>query len=141
MMNKALLIGNVGKDVATTVTTNGTTIAKFSLATSSTWKDKNGQKKTETQWHDIVCFGKGAEILSSYVKKGSKIYIEGEIQYGEYTDKNGVKRKTTSIRCEDFRLLDSASSRAKTGGSSDSHDSNDSSYGSPSTSYDDDIPF
>ena len=112
MVNKCTILGNVGKDPEV-ITPNGTTIAKFSVATSETFKDKAGEKKTETQWHNVVAFGKLAEIIGNYVKKGSKIYIEGKIKYGSYEDKEGNKKYTTDIIASQMTMLDSKGERSE----------------------------
>ena len=103
-INKVILIGNLGKDPEIRNTTDGKEVATFSLATSESWKDKNtGEKKEKTEWHRIVVFSQGlVGIVKSYVKKGSKLYIEGQLQTRKWTDKNGVDKYSTEIVLQGF---------------------------------------
>ena len=105
-VNVSHIIGNVGKNPEIKYLTNGDTVANFSVATSESWKTKDGEKKEVTQWHRIVCYRKLAEIVESYVRTGSSVYIEGRIEYSEYTDKEGIKRYSTQIVANALRLLD-----------------------------------
>lgn len=96
-VNKAILIGNVGGDPEVRHLPNGNAVANITLATSDSWKDKNtGQQQERTEWHRVVFFGRLAEVVGEYVRKGSKLYIEGRIQTREW-EKDGVKRYTTEI--------------------------------------------
>lgn len=104
--NLAILVGRAGKDAELKTTPSGQTLARFSLATSERWKDASGDKKERTDWHNIILFGKQAEFAEQYVRKGRLVYVEGRIQYGEFTDKEGNKRPTTSIRADNFMVLD-----------------------------------
>ena len=97
-LNKAILIGNLGRDPEIRYTQGGEPIANFSLATSERWTDKNGQKQERTDWHRVEVFGKTAQVVRDYVNKGKPVYIEGSIRYDEWTDKDGNKRNTTKIR-------------------------------------------
>ncbi len=99
MLNKVTLIGNVGQDPDIRSTDSGKEIATLSLATSERWKDKSsGEKKEKTEWHRIVVFNEGlVKIVKSYVKKGSRLYIEGALATRKWTDKDGVERYTTEI--------------------------------------------
>jgi single-strand DNA-binding protein len=97
-VNKIILIGNLGKDPEVRYLPSGDPVANFSLATTETWKDKSGQKKESTQWHQISVFGKLAEIVRDYCAKGKQVYLEGSMEYGEYTDKDGVKRNTAKVK-------------------------------------------
>lgn len=105
MINKAILCGFVGQDPVTRGV-GDTKVAQFSLATSRHYKDRNGDKKKETQWHNIVVWGKQAEIVEKYVRKGSCLEIIGEINYREY-EKDGTKRHVTDIRAQEMVLLPS----------------------------------
>ena len=105
-VNITHIIGNVGKNPEIKYLINGDAVANFSVATSESWKTKDGEKKEVTQWHRIVCYRKLAEIVESYVRTGSSIYIEGRIEYSEYTDKEGIKRYSTQIVANALRLLD-----------------------------------
>jgi len=102
-LNKVSLIGSVGKDPEIRSTQDGKEIASFSLATTESWKDKNtGEKKDKTEWHRIVVFGALAGIVKNYVKKGSKLYVEGQLKTREWTDKDGIKKYTTEIVLQGF---------------------------------------
>ena len=103
-LNKVILIGRLGADPEIKQMVNGKNVARLSLATSNTWKDKNtGEKKEKTEWHRIVIFSPGlAEITEKYLRKGSLIYIEGQIQYGKYTDQAGIEKYTTDIVLQGF---------------------------------------
>jgi len=107
MVNKATLIGRLGKDPEVRYTADGTMITNFNLATDEQWKDKNGEKVQKTEWHRIVTFGKLAEICGNYLVKGKLIFIEGRIQTRSWEDKDGVKRFTTEIVASNMQMLDS----------------------------------
>ena len=103
-INKAILIGNLGKDPEIRTTGDGREIASFSLATSESWKDKNsGEKREKTEWHNVVVFSAGlVNIIKNYVKKGSKLYLEGSLQTRKWTDKQGVDKYSTEIVLQNF---------------------------------------
>lgn len=105
-LNKVTLIGNLGKDVEFNTLSDGISVAKFSLATSESYRDKQGQIKTETEWHSIVLWQKLAELAHKYLKKGSSIYLEGKIKTRNYEDKTGVKRYVTEIIGDQLLMLD-----------------------------------
>jgi len=106
MLNKALLIGNLGKDPEMRSLPSGQAVASFTLATSRRWRDKNGQKQEQTEWHNIVCFGKQAEIAGQYLTKGKQIYVEGRIQTRSWDDRQtGEKKYRTEIVCDNFQML------------------------------------
>jgi len=107
MINKAILIGRLGKDPDVRYTPDGTMVTNFNLATDEQWKDKNGEKVQKTEWHRIVTFGKLAEICGNYLVKGKLVFIEGRIQTRSWEDKEGVKRYTTEIVANDMKMLDS----------------------------------
>ena len=107
MVNKAILIGRLGKDPEVRYTPDGTMVTNFNLATDEQWKDKNGEKVQKTEWHKIVTFGKLAEICGNYLVKGKMIFIEGKIQTRSWDDKDGVKRYTTEIIANNMQMLDS----------------------------------
>ena len=105
-VNKVILVGNLGKDPEVKVTPNGTTVAKFTLATNERYKDKNGQWQDRTEWHNLVAWQRTAEIVGEYVKKGSKVYIEGSLRTSSWDDKNtGEKKYRTEIWVNDLVLL------------------------------------
>lgn len=104
-VNKAIIVGNLGDDPEIRYSTNGDAIANLSVATSESWKDKNGEKQERTEWHRISAFGKLAEIIGEYLSKGSKVYIEGKIQTRKWQDKDGVDRYTTEIIAKEMVML------------------------------------
>jgi single-strand DNA-binding protein len=107
-VNKVILLGNVGNDPETRYTQTGNAVTNLSLATSETWKDKlTGQKQEKTEWHKVIFFNQLAEICSKYVKKGSKLYIEGQIKTKKWQDKQGNDRYTTEIIAKEMQMLDS----------------------------------
>jgi single-strand DNA-binding protein len=107
-VNKAIIVGNLGKDPEVRYTASGEAIANITVATSDTWKDKEtGEKKEATEWHRISFFGKLAEIAGEYLKKGSSVYIEGSIRTRKWTDKENIERYTTEIRGDQMKMLGS----------------------------------
>ena len=106
-LNKAILIGNLGRDPEVRYTPSGVAMATFSIATSETWTNKEGEKETRTEWHRIVAFRKLAEICGEYLSKGKQVYIEGRIQTRDWEDQNGVKRYTTEILANQMLMLGS----------------------------------
>ena len=108
-VNKVMLVGNVGNDPEVRYTNDSLAIANLSIATSEVWKDKLGNKQEKTEWHRVVMFGKSAEIVRDYVKKGTKLFVEGSLRTRKWEDKNGVERYTTEVVSNDFQMLDSRS--------------------------------
>src|SRR5215470_8276009 len=104
-VNKVILVGNLGRDAELRYTPGGTAVSKFSVATTETWNDKSGQRQERTEWHNIDLWGKQAETLSEYLTKGKQVYVEGRLQSDEYTDKEGIKRKSIRVRCDRVVLL------------------------------------
>lgn len=135
-LNKVMLIGNVGQDIKLDGDANKYTV--LSIATSENWKDKNtGAKMEKTEWHRIVFFGKSAETICTYVKKGSKLYIEGKLTTRKYKDKEGVEKYMTEIIGNEFKFLSS-----KGEGENHGNQVNDNYASIPSKSdFNDDIPF
>ena len=109
-LNKVMLIGRLGKNPELRYTSNGQPVAKFSLATDESWIDKNGKRQNRPEWHNIVAWGKLAEICSSYLKKGSLVYLEGRIQTRNWEDNSGNRRYTTEIIISDMSMLDTKAS-------------------------------
>lgn len=109
-VNKAILIGHLGKDPEVRYMPSGEAVANVTLATSETWKDKNGEKQEKTEWHNIVFFKRLAEIAGEYLKKGSQIYVEGRITTEKWQDKEGKDRYTTKIVANEMKMLDRKSS-------------------------------
>jgi single-strand DNA-binding protein len=114
-INKCILVGNVGNDPEVKHLESGTTVANFSLATSETYKTKEGEKVTNVEWHNVVCWKWVAEIVEKYVTKGQSLYLEGKIKTRSYDDKEGNKRYTTEIVADNLQML---------GRKSDSNESN-----------------
>jgi len=151
-VNKVILIGNLGNDPEVRYTPNGNAVSNITLATSTSWRDKQtGELQERTEWHRIAFFNRLAEIVGEYLHKGSKVYIEGSLRTRKWQDKNGIDRYTTEIIANEMHMLDSKStsqnyqqnSQQDSGGSANS--SNPASSAAPSDSssanMDDDIPF
>ena len=109
-VNKAILIGHLGKDPEVRYMPNGEAVANVTLATSETWKDKSGEKQEKTEWHNLVFYRRLAEIAGEYLKKGSQIYVEGRITTEKWQDKEGKDRYTTKIVANEMKMLDRKSS-------------------------------
>ena len=107
-INKAILIGNLGRDPETRYTKDGAAVTNFSIATSESWKDRQtGEQQERTEWHNIVCFARLGEIAGEYLRKGSKVYIEGRLQTRKWQDKEGHDRYSTEIVANEMQMLDS----------------------------------
>lgn len=113
-VNKVILIGNLGKDPEMRSFANGGAVCNVTLATSESWKDREGNPQERTEWHNVVFNDKLAEIASKYLRKGSKVYVEGSLRTRKWQDKNGQDRYTTEIRAETMQMLD-----GKPGGGAD----------------------
>ena len=147
-LNKVMLIGNLGADPVIRQTQDGKRLAQLSLATSETWKDKNtGEKKEKTSWHRIVIFNDGlAGVVESYLKKGSKIFVEGQLQTRKYTDANSVEKYTTEVVLGNYNgnltMLDSRGGGSDSSVSSESEMNQDAQSSTPEDlDIDDEIPF
>lgn len=139
-VNKVILVGNLGRDAELRYTPGGAAVAKFSLATTEKWNDKSGSLQERTEWHNIDLWGKQAETLSEYLRKGKQVYVEGRLQTDEYTDKEGIKRKSTRVRCDRVVLLSSGSGGGGRGADrGGEHTTSPAEPTEPLT--DDDIPF
>ncbi|MBF0414926.1 MAG: single-stranded DNA-binding protein [Magnetococcales bacterium] len=101
-LNRVQLIGNLGADPEIRATQDGKTVASMSIATSDTWNDMQGQKQEKTEWHRVVVFGRLAEVVQQYLRKGSQIFIEGKLQTRKWTDKQGMERYTTEVVLGNF---------------------------------------
>ena len=135
-LNKVTLIGNLGRDPELSYTTSGVAVARFSVATGERWKDDSGNVQERTEWHNIVAWRKLAEICGQYLKKGSKVYIEGKLQTRSWDDKNtGTKRYATEIIANDLIMLDA---RGEGGGSGPPVENN---VEEPHEPEKDDLPF
>lgn len=114
-VNKVILIGNVGQDPEMRYLSSGDMATNISLATSEQWKDKvTNEQKEQTEWHRVSFFGKSAEIICQYVRKGSQLYVEGKVRSKKYTDKNGIERTAFEIIAESFKMLGSKSESGST---------------------------
>lgn len=109
-LNKALLIGRLGKEPEVRYTENNTAVATLNMATSDRYKDNNGDWQERTEWHRVVCWGRLAEIAQQFLKKGSQVYIEGSIHTRQWQDKDGQTRYTTEIKAAALQMLDAKSS-------------------------------
>jgi single-strand DNA-binding protein len=139
MLNKVMLIGNLGQDPEVRSIPSGQTVATFRVATNRRWKNRDGQQQEETEWHSIEVWGRQAEIAGQYLRRGSKVFVEGRIRTESWDDREtGAKRYRTKIVCENFKMLDSRGSGSDYDGGSE-RDSYSSSP--PAGPDDDDIPF
>ncbi len=135
-LNKVLIIGNLGADPEIKYTQAGSPVANLSVATSERWKDKNtGEQKEQVEWHRVVIFGRLAEIAEQYLKKGSKIFVEGKLQTRDWEDSEGKKRYTTEVVAREMTMLDSK------GDSMESSSSASSSSKPDNDKTEEDIPF
>lgn len=114
-LNKVMIIGNLTRDPETKNTPSGQSVSSFSVATNFIWKDQSGQKQERAEFHNVVAWRRLAEIVSQYLKKGSKVYIEGRLQTRDWTGTDGVKRYRTEIVAENMIMLDSKGTGQATG--------------------------
>jgi len=135
-VNKAILVGRLGKDPEIKYTPDGKAISNFTMATSETYKDKEGQKQERTEWHRIVAFGKLAEICGEYLVKGKQVYIEGRIQTRSWDDKDGNKKYMTEIVANTMQMLGRADETAK-----DAASSGEAAFASETPRVEEDVPF
>jgi len=117
-VNKVILIGNLGSDPEAKFTPSGAAVANVSLATNESWTDRNGEKQERTEWHRLVLWRGLAEIAGKYLKKGSKIYVEGRLETRSWDDQSGQKRYTTEVVVRDMQMLDSRGEGMEGGGQS-----------------------
>ena len=115
-VNKVILVGNLGRDPETRYMPDGGAITNISIATTSTWKDKSGEKQEATEWHRIAFFGKLAEIAGEYLKKGSQVYVEGKLRTRKWQDKDGHDKYTTEIIADEMKMLGSRQGLGGEGG-------------------------
>ena len=143
-VNKAILIGNLGRDPELKYTPSGRAVCTFTLATSERWTNQDGERQESTTWHNIVAWGKPAEIMNEYLAKGRQVYIEGRIVNRSYDDKEGNKRYISEVVVNQFQFLGSRSDAADSGGGSRPQpqrtaESSGAPEGTPPD--DDDLPF
>lgn len=139
MINECILIGRLGSDPEFRVLDSGNSVSNFSLATSRKYKNKQDEMIEDTQWHRIVCFGKLAELTDKYIKKGSQVFVKGEIRYRSYDNKDGVKVYITEIFASVIKFLDAkkeGSGQQKAEQQAESYPESNNSDGPP-----DDLPF
>ena len=140
-VNKVILIGNLGADPEVRYTGDGTAVANFSLATAESWKDRtSGERQERTEWHRVVLWRQLAELAKEYLKKGSKVYIEGKLQTRSWDDQSGQKRYTTEVVGNQMNFLDSRDA-ANGGGGNGSGDPGPTPPPYNSGDDDDDLPF
>ncbi|MBS1270116.1 MAG: Single-stranded DNA-binding protein [Gammaproteobacteria bacterium] len=144
-VNKAILIGHLGRDPEVRYTPSGAAVANVSIATTETWKDKQtGEQQERTEWHRVVFFSRLAEIVGEYLKKGSQVYVEGRLQTRKWQDKEGNDRFTTEVVANEMQML---GGRGGGGGPAEDYNQDTGSSGGDSSSsgssegFDDDIPF
>ena len=152
-INKAIIVGNLGRDPEVRYTANGNAIANITVATTESWKDKqSGERQEKTEWHRVVFFGRLAEVAGEYLKKGAQVYIEGRLQTRKWEDKSGQERYTTEIVANEMQMLGSRGDGASRDSDDDysgaTRSATDSSGGGASggasggdPDLDDDIPF
>ncbi|MEZ5560876.1 MAG: single-stranded DNA-binding protein [Pseudomonadales bacterium] len=152
-INKVILIGNLGRDPETRYAQGGGAVTSFSVATTENWRDRqSGEQQERTEWHNVVCFGRLAEIAGEYLRKGSKVYIEGSLRTSSW-EQDGQKRYRTEVMARDMQMLDSRGGMGGgpgggPGGASDGPPTGFESRGGsnnrptlPEDDFDDDIPF
>lgn len=150
-VNKAILIGNLGRDPEIRYSPSGAAVANVNIATTDSWKDKqSGEQQERTEWHRVVFFGRLAEVVGEYLKKGSQVYVEGRIQTRKWQDKEGNDRYTTEIVANDMQMLGGRGGGGSGGGVEDYNQDAGYSGGGrgggsapsgPAEDFDDDIPF
>ena len=138
-VNKVILIGNLGKDPELRTTPQGTSLARFSVATTSVWKDSTGAKKEKTEWHDVVAWERLAQICGEYLHKGKQVYVEGSLQTRSWEDQNGQKRYKTEVKANNVVMLGSRD--ASRSDAAPGPGPREVSEVAEPPAYDDDVPF
>lgn len=147
MLNKAILIGRLGKDPETRFMPNGEAVCNFSVATSESWKDQSGQRQERTEWHNITMYRCLAEIAGQYLKKGSQVYLEGKIQSRKYKGKDGIERTAYDIIANEMKMLGGGNNDGEQAQSAQAETPTPPSRqapaapAAPAEDIDDDIPF
>lgn len=136
-LNKVMLIGNLGKDPELRYTANGTAVASFSIATTDSWKNSDGAMQERTEWHNIIAWNKLAEVCGEWLKKGQKVFIEGNIRTRSYDDKEGKKKYVTEIYADNLIMLGGGKGTSTSTGES----KEETGMLPPSGQQDDDLPF
>lgn len=141
MINKVILIGNLGRDPETRSTPSGQTVANFSLATTRKWRDRDGNKQEQTEWHQIVVWGRQAEVAGQYLTRGKQIYLEGRLQTRSWEDRqSGEKKYRTEVVVDNFQMLGRASDSPSSSPSASQYEQ-DRGPAPDAGADDDDIPF
>jgi len=145
-VNKVILVGNLGKDPEVRYASSGVAVCNLTMATTRTYKDKQGERKDETEWHRVVAFGRTAEVCGEYLKKGRQIYIEGRLQTRKWQDKDGNDRWSTEVVTDTMQMLgkrgDDAGGSAQRDSSSQASSGNNDPYQPlPGDIPDSDVPF
>ncbi len=142
-VNKAILVGNLGKDPELRQTTSGKSVCEFPLATNESWTDASGQRQERTEWHRIIVWGRQGENASKYLSKGRQVYVEGRIQTREWQDKEGNKRYTTEIVANTVQFLssDGGGRRPQSDGPPPPSDDDAQGFSNDGSFSDDEIPF
>lgn len=142
-VNKVILIGNLGRDPEIRTTPQGTSLARFSVATTTTWKDASGARQERTEWHDVVAWDKLAQICGEYLHKGKMVYVEGSLQTRSWDDQNGQKRYKTEVKANNVVMLSPPRDRSETSRGQTPQGSvpQESEAAEPVAAYDDDVPF
>ena len=142
MINKVILIGNLGRDPEVRRLESGAAVAKFSVATSESYKDKNDEWQKSTEWHDVVCWRNLAERAERDLKKGSLVYVEGKLTHRKWQDKEGNDRYSTEVLANTFRMMEKRETSAFQGGSSTPNQEKATTPATPAPAEgDDDLPF
>jgi len=136
-VNKVILVGNLGRDPEMKYTAGGTALCKFSLATTEVFSDKEGKQQERTEWHNVVAWGKLAEICGQYLSKGRQVYVEGSLRTRSWDDQNGNKRYTTEINAREVQFLGGGPAAGGGGGTGAGGED----FGGPPPASDEDIPF
>lgn len=143
-VNKVILVGNLGKDPEVRHLENGTAVANFPIATSESYKDREGNRVDQTEWHNVVVWRKLAEIAESYLKKGSQIYLEGKLRTRSWDDQQGNKRYTTEVVADTFTMLgkrEDAQQNAGGGFNAPATPQNNTAANNKAVEEEDDLPF
>ena len=145
-VNKVILVGRLGRDPETRYIPNGDAITNFSLATDEQWRDRNGERQTRTEWHNVSLYGKLGEIANQYLRKGSQVFIEGKIQSRKYTGKDGIERTAYDIIGNEMKMLSNRNDGSDSGNNNAAPPTSNAppqheSTTAPIDDIDDDIPF
>ena len=141
-INKVIIVGNLGNDPEIRTMPNGDAVAKISVATSESWVDKNtNERKTQTEWHSIVFYRRQAEVAGEYLRKGSKVYVEGRLRTRKWQDQNGQDRYTTEIQGDNLQMLGGRQDEPKQAKASKVKPEPLSAMAEQGDSFDDNIPF